>query len=111
MNEADLELATPTPDRDELHRPQLCTTVEGVVFWVRLPRGHHVRCLITDGALERHYGAQAERPDTWLQAFMRHRRDIEARALAASGRRDDVHVVLVNDSLGVLRASAGRCVT
>ena len=89
--------------------PRLCGAVEGVEFWIRLPNGRHLRCVITETALQGHFGAEVDRPDSWLSAFARHRGDIESRALAASARRDDVHVVLVNDSEGRLRTSVGRC--
>lgn len=90
---------------------RLCPTVEGVEFWIPLPHDRRVRCVITEAALQSHYGADSELPESWIAAFARHRRDIEARALRAAGRREDVHVVLVNDDLGQLRATAGRCIS
>ena len=89
--------------------PRLCGTVEGVEFWIRVPCGRHLRCVITESALHGHFGAEGDRPESWLDAFARHRRDIEGHALAASARREDVHVVLVTDLEGRLRASVGRC--
>lgn len=94
----------------ELPDPRLSGTVDGVEFWLRLARGHAMRCVITDGALQRHYGATGE-PASWIRAFLRHHADIAGRALAASARRDDVHVVLLNDATGALKAVAGRCVS
>ncbi len=105
----DLDLPV-RPQESALRDPQLCGTVDGVEFWVRQPRIRDMRCVITDTALTRHYGATDE-PASWLVAFLRHRPDIENRALAASGRRDDVHVVLLNDAAGVLKAATGRCVS
>jgi hypothetical protein len=90
---------------------QLCATVRGVEFWIPLQRGHQLRCVITDAALKDHYGADDDDPASWLGAFERHRGEIEHRALAASARRDDVHVVIVTDSEGKLTVSAGRCRT
>ena len=88
--------------------PRLCGTVEGVEFWIRLPGGRHLRCVITESALQGHFGAEGDQPESWLDAFARHRGDIEGCALAASARRENVHVVLVTDSDGRLRASVGR---
>ena len=89
--------------------PRLCATIEGVEFWLAVSRGRRLRCVIAESALQAHYGAQAEDPSSWMKAFARHRHDIEARALAAAARRDDVHVVLVNDSAGQLKSAVGRC--
>ena len=88
---------------------RLCGTVEGIEFWIHLQRGQQLRCVITEAALQDHYGADVDDPSSWLDAFVRHRDDIERRALAASARRDDVHVVIVNDADGKLIVSAGRC--
>ena len=88
--------------------PRLCHTVEGVEFWIRSPSGQPLRCVITESALQGHYGAEDDRPASWLAAFTQHHADIEGRALAASARRDDVHLVLVIDSEGRLKTSVGR---
>jgi hypothetical protein len=92
----------------DLPERRLCEAVEGVEFWVALRDGGRLRCVIIGAALHRHYGAHEEAQQSWLEAFDRHRDDIEARALQASGRRDDVHVVILNDGAGVLRAVANR---
>ena len=89
--------------------PRLCGSVEGVEFWVAQPRGRPLRCVITEAALQCHCGAVDERPESWMSAFLRYRDDIEGRALAATERRDNVHVVIVTDSEGRLKAAAGRC--
>ncbi len=104
----DLELPE-RPVVPALPDPRLSGTVDGVEFWVRLPRGHAMRCVTADGALQRHYGATDE-PASWIAAFARHQRDIEKHAMTASARREDVHVVILNDAAGVLQAVAGRCV-
>lgn len=88
--------------------PRLCPTVEGVEFWIRSPSGGRLRCVITETALQGHYGAEEDRPASWLDAFAQHRVDIEGRALVASARRDDVHVVLVTDAEGRLKISVGH---
>lgn len=98
----------PFHDVEPCCEPRLCHSIEGVEFWIPLPRGQRLRCVITEAALQGHYGADAAPPQAWLNAFERHRRDIEARALDASGRRVDVHVVLVTDAYGRLKATAGR---
>lgn len=105
-----LDLSAGSKTHAEL-APRLCGTVEGVEFWIRLPRGQVLRCVITETALHGHYGAEDDRPESWLSAFAHHRRDIEARALAATARREDVRVVLVNDLEGTLKISLGRCGT
>jgi hypothetical protein len=103
-------IETPSrPARCAAPPPRLCGTVEGVEFWIPLPNGRRLRCVITEAALQGHYGAEADRPESWLFAFARHRPDIEDRVLAAAARREDVHVVLVTDSDGRLKASVGPC--
>jgi hypothetical protein len=89
--------------------PRLCGTVEGVEFWISRPDGTPLRCVVTAPALRQHFGAEDDTPAAWMAAFFLHRRAVEARALAASRRRDDVRVVLVTDDEGELRAAAGRC--
>lgn len=91
--------------------PRLCRMVEGVEFWIPLPLGRQLRCVITEAALQGHYGAQDDRPESWLSAFARHRREIERCALDACARRADVHVVLVNDPDGRLKSLLGHCGT
>ena len=88
--------------------PRPCDSVQGVEFWIESPLGGRLRCVITEAALQTHFGA-TEQELSWLSAFMTHRRDIEQLARQALARREDVHVVLVNDSDGRLRASVGRC--
>lgn len=103
---SELELLT-RPLELEVRSPRLCGTVAGVEFWLRQPGSRDLRCVITDGALSGHYGAGSE-PGSWIEAFMCHRQDIEKRALAGTGRRHDVHVVLLNDALGQLQCAAVR---
>ena len=104
------ELAPSTrPPQARRRVPRRCGTVDGVEFWLREGPCRDVRCVITDGALERHYGATDD-PTSWLSAFLRHRGDIEKRALAAAQQRADVHVVLLVDPTGDLKAAAGRCI-
>ena len=103
------DIALPDPSMKRAPAPRLCATVEGVEFWIRLTTGRLLRCVITESALQGHYGAEDERPQSWLGAFAQHRPDIEAGALAASAHRDDVHVVIANDSEGRLRTSVGPC--
>ena len=90
--------------------PRLSQTVEGVEFWIASDKGARTRCVITEGALRGHYAA-GEGADSWLEAFESHQPDIEARALAACARRDDVHVVIATDLCGELKTIAGRCGT
>ena len=106
MNELGIPLRSATR---EVPPTRLCSTVEGVEFWIRSPGGHPLRCVITETALQGHYGAEQDRPASWMDAFERHHVDIEGRALAACAHRDDMHVVLVTDSEGRLKAAVGRC--
>lgn len=87
---------------------RLCEVVEGVEFWIELRGVGRLRCMITGVALHRHYGAQEDEPRSWLASFDRHCGDIEARAVDASGRREDVHVVILCDAAGALRTLASR---
>lgn len=78
------------------------------MFWIRSPHGQPLRCVITDAALQSHFGAAADGA-SWVDAFLQNRTDIERRARDATGRREDVHVVLLTDTGGRLRAAVGRC--
>lgn len=91
--------------------PRLCASVEGVEFWIALSTGRRVRCVITEAALRVQYDAQEDRPDSWMASFERHRVAIERRALLATGRREDVRVVVLHETAGRFLASAGRCMS
>ncbi len=101
------DTATPKPAGDT-SPPRLSGTVEGVEFRIVLAHERHLRCVITESALRVHFGARPDDPGSWLEAFRRHRIDIECHALAAAARRDGVHVVLLRDSSGRLKSVAGH---
>ena len=88
--------------------PRLCETIEGVEFSICLAAGKRIRCIVSDAALQTHFGAEAM-PESWLDAFARHRVDIEGCALVASARRGAACVVFLNDSAGRLKVVAGGC--
>lgn len=104
----DAEVLTHAPRQDAI-APRLSASVEGVEFWITSAGGERLRCVITDAALQAHCGTEANDRESWLQAFLQHRDDIEQLAYAACDRRDDVHVIVVTDSSGHLKAIAGRC--
>jgi hypothetical protein len=96
------------PAANDVPLPHPCESVQGVEFWIRSASGRRLRCVITEAALQAHYGA-IETEESWVEAFLRHRADIELRACDATGRREDVHVVLLTDSDGRLKTAVGRC--
>lgn len=106
------KLATAHPEEaasNAVRAPRPCASVEGIEFWIQSSGNAILRCVITDPVLQNHYGAEGRNAASWMVAFMRHRTDIERRALDGAGGRDDVHVVLINDATGRLKAAAGRC--